>query len=75
MATKINFNMNDLNELKSLIKENTKRLICESHPNVCDLRDSNYIRLEHMIITEILSDKHNEAPSVQTAIATIESEL
>lgn len=66
---------NQMGELQELIRKEVDKLICNSHPNVCELRDTNYVRLESLLFTEILSEKHDEAPSIQTAIATIESEL
>lgn len=62
----------DLKLLKAAIKRETDKLICESHPNVCALRDANYSRLEELVIAEILSDKYDEVPSVQVVLAGLE---
>jgi hypothetical protein len=64
-----------LQDLKAAIQSTTSELICETHPNICELRDKNYSKLETLIINEILSDKYAESPSVQTAIANLEGEL
>lgn len=64
-----------LQDLKKTIKRETDKLLCEAHPNICELRDSNYQRLETLLIQEVLSDKYEEAPSVQTVIAELEIEL
>ena len=64
-----------LQDLKRAIKRETNKLICETHPNVCELRDQNYARLERLLIEEILSDKYEEPPSLQSAIASLEVEL
>ena len=65
----------DLKLLKAAIKRETDKLICESHPNLCALRDTNYARLETMVIAEILSEKYPEPPSVQTVLAGLEGEF
>jgi hypothetical protein len=61
--------------LKKHIKMEVQKLICEAHPLVCELRDQNYERLEGLILNELLSDKHTEPISIQTAIANLEMEL
>ena len=60
-------------QLLQLIREATQQLICETHPEVCRLRDSSYPRLESLILDFIF--KEEEPVSVQTAIAEIEQEL
>lgn len=63
-----------MEQLKQLIKEETNKLICQTHPKLCQLRDQNYQKLEAMIINEVLSKKHKEPPTIQTALATLEQE-
>lgn len=62
-----------LDQLKSLIKTEADQLICETHPNVCALRDQNFPRLEELVLIQI--NKGKEAVSVQTALAELEQEL
>lgn len=62
----------DLKQLKTAIKRETDKLICEIHPEVCALRDSNYSRLEELVIAEVLSDKYLEGVSLQTILAGLE---
>jgi len=62
----------DLKQLKAAIKRETDKLICETHPEVCALRDSNYSRLEELVIAEVLSDKYLEGVSLQTVLAGLE---
>ncbi len=50
-------------------------LLCDTHPKVCELREHNIGRLRRLIIAEILSDKYPEVPSIQTALANLETEL
>lgn len=64
-----------LKDLKRAIKRETDKLICESHPNVCALRDKNYARLERLIIDEVVSDRYADGVSLQTVIAGLEGEL
>ena len=65
----------DLKQLKAAIKRETDKLICETHPEVCALRDSNYSRLEELVIAEVLSDKYLEGVSLQTVLAGLEVEI
>lgn len=60
-------------KLKVLIKDKAKILACETHPQVCSLRDSNYPKLEELVISQLFQDR--EPVSVQTALAQIEQEL
>ena len=62
-----------MEELKIIIKEITTELICETHPEVCELRDLNYPQLESLLLERLLNDE--QAVSVQTAIAELETEL
>lgn len=63
----------ELEQLKAIIKREADKLICESHPEVCRLRDNSYPRLEKLILNQIFKDE--EPVSVQTAIAELEMEL
>jgi len=65
----------DLKLLKAAIKRETDKLICESHPGVCALRDSNYARLEELVIAEVLTDREVEPKSIQTILARLERVL
>jgi hypothetical protein len=65
--------MSSVNEIKSLIKEISDELICETHPEVCRLRDQNYNNLESKILNKIFESE--KIVSVQTAIAELEVEL
>ena len=62
-----------LDQLKSLIKEETQKLVCETHENVCALRDQAYPKLEDSVIRIIFAER--EPVSVQTALAELEQEL
>ena len=62
----------DLKQLKAAIKRETDKLICETHPEVCALRDSNYSRLEELVIAEVLSEKYLDGVSLQTVLAGLE---
>jgi hypothetical protein len=64
--------LNEL-KLKNLIKGVCDELICETHENVCRLRDENYPNLESMIINRMFKD--GQTVSAQTAIAELEMEL
>ncbi|MEN0047860.1 MAG: hypothetical protein AAF806_12435 [Bacteroidota bacterium] len=64
---------NNMQELKELIKEEAGKLICESHPNVCELRDQNYDQMQEQALRFIFQDE--EAVSVQTALARMEQEM
>jgi len=57
------------------LKKEIEGLLCESHPKVCELREHNLGRLRRLVIVEILSEKHAEVPSIQTALANLETEL
>ena len=63
-----------MEELKALIKTETDCLICETHPEVCALRDQNYARLESIVLDRLLLSAEAEI-SVQTALAELETEL
>ena len=65
--------MNLLDQLKQIIRREADRLLCETHPKVCDLRDDAYDSLEGQIVALIESSK--EPISVQTALAQLEMEL
>jgi len=52
-----------------------KGLLCDTHPKVCELRTHNIGRLRRLVVNEILSEKHPEVPSIQTALANLEMEL
>lgn len=67
--------MSQMQILKAAIKTQTEALICQTHPQVCALRDQNYARLEQLLLSEIFSNKYAQAPSIQTAIASLEIEL
>ena len=62
-----------MQELKQIIKTQTDKLICETHPEVCRMRDASYPRLESLILDFVFQEE--EPVSVQTAIAEIEQEL
>ena len=62
-------------DFRKLLQEEIDKLHCAAHPKVCELRDKNIGRLRRLLIAEILSDKHLSTPSIQTAIATLETEL
>jgi hypothetical protein len=62
-----------LAELKEQIKQEADNLICETHPEVCRLRDEAYTRLEHLVLEKIFEEE--EPVSAQTALAEIEIEL
>lgn len=63
--------MND--EITGLIRFCADQLLCETHPLVCALRDSDYQALESKTI-QILNASDNPM-SVQTALALLEDEL
>lgn len=65
----------ELKLLKAAIKRETDKLICESHPGVCALRDGNYGRLEELVIQQILADRDSELVSIQTILAGLEREI
>ncbi len=62
-----------LDQLQALIKTEAEQLICDTHPNVCGLRDQNFPRLEQLVLHQIT--KGEEVVSVQTALAELEQEL
>lgn len=66
--------MNTFDDLKALIREESDELICETHPEVCALRDANYDRLEELVMDRLLNSEE-ETVSVQTALAELEMEL
>ena len=63
----------ELEALKQLIKEEADKLICETHPECCRLRDESYPKLEVMVLNKIFEEE--EPVSAQTALAEIELEL
>jgi hypothetical protein len=66
--------MEQLAALQAIIREESEELICETHPEVCALRDANYARLEELVIDRLLGNEEEEI-SVQTALAELEQEL
>jgi hypothetical protein len=65
--------MSEIVKLKQIIKEHASTLMCETHPEVCRLRDESYPRLEQLTLDVIFRE---ETPvSVQTAFAELEMEL
>lgn len=64
---------NNIAQLKQLIQEEADQLICETHPNVCELRDQNYEQMEEQVLSFIFQDQ--EPVSVQTAFARMEQEM
>ena len=62
-----------MEELKNVIERVVADLICETHPSVCNLRDTNYKKLEKLILAELMNAE--TTISVQTAIARLEIEL
>jgi hypothetical protein len=66
--------MEQLEALQAIIREESEQLICQTHPEVCALRDTNYARLEELVIDRLLGNEEEEI-SVQTALAELEQEL
>jgi hypothetical protein len=66
--------MEQLEALQAIIREESEQLICQTHPEVCALRDANYARLEELVIDRLLGNEEEEI-SVQTALAELEQEL
>lgn len=64
-----------LKELENLIKEEADKLLCETHPHVCKLRDTAYGTFEQMAKDFIVSGSTQEPMSVQAALASMESDL
>ena len=60
-------------ELSALIRACADRLLCETHPNVCAIRDGNYPELETKVIQTLNASE--DPMSVQTALALLEEEL
>lgn len=60
-------------ELKEMIREEADKLMCETHPEVCRLRDEAYSRLQSLVLDKIFEEQ--EPVSAQTAFAEIEQEL
>lgn len=58
--------------LSEIVKELAAKLICETHPNVCALRDSDPEALVSKV-TSIITTAETSI-SVQTAFAIIETE-
>lgn len=65
--------MDQNDQLKQLIKEEANKLVCETHPEVCSMRDASYGKLEGLVLEMIFAGK--EPVSVQTALAFLEQEL
>lgn len=65
--------MEELTALKAIIREESEQLICETHPEVCALRDRNYPHLESILLERLLNGELEV--SVQTALAELETEL
>ena len=65
--------MKGLETLKGYIKEEAEKLICETHPECCSLRDQNYEHFQSLVLDFIFEEE--EPVSVQTAIAQLEQEL
>ena len=65
----------ELKLLKAAIRREADKLICEAHPGICALRDSNYERLEELVITEILNYQGEEVISIQTILAGLEGDF
>lgn len=65
--------MNKQDELKALIKDESGKLICQTHPQACFMRDQNYPQLESLVLGLIFQEE--EPVSVQTALAQLEQEL
>jgi hypothetical protein len=63
----------NIQKLKELIKQEAEKLLCETHPSVCQLRDVNYSRLEDLVMTEL--EGYDYDISVQSALANIETDL
>lgn len=63
----------ELEELKTLVKQESDKLICETHPECCRLRDENYEHFQRLVMDFIFREE--EPVSVQTAIAELEQEL
>lgn len=66
--------MNALYQLKSHIRTEADKLACETHPHVCNLRDSAFAQLEEKVIAAITAET-DDPPSVQTVLADLESLL
>lgn len=58
--------------LEAIVKELAAKLICETHPNVCALRDSDPEALVSKVTAIITSSP--TSISIQTAFAVIETE-
>lgn len=62
-----------MNELNKKIKQLSQSLLCETHPNVCALRDENLDQLVAKVKNMIISN--TETMSIQTAFAELETAL
>jgi hypothetical protein len=65
--------MDAFDKLKETIKKEADQLMCETHPEICRLRDESYPRLEQLVLDVIFAEQ--AAVSVQTALAELEIEL
>lgn len=65
--------MKPIDQLKSIIRQESDKLICDTHPESCRLRDMNYPHYESLVLDFVFKDE--EPVSVQTAIAQVEQEL
>ena len=72
---KNNIPKNALGELKILIRKCVDELLCETHPNVCRLRDHEhtYPLLEQQVIERLMESK--EPLAIQTVLANLEPAL
>ena len=62
-----------MTNLTALIQEEAHNLLCETHPEVCKLRDENFLLLQEKVTAKLMASK--EVISVQTALAELEQEL
>lgn len=60
-------------QLLELAKKQSFDLLCETHPNVCSIRDEDVDQL--MVKVEQVIISHNEPISIQTAFAELEGIL
>ena len=69
--------MDELNQFQQVLREATNDLLCETHPTLCALRDTNYTRLEDLVLTQILHDNNDEISQANLAsiLAFLEQEL
>ena len=60
-----------MTKLIALIQKEADKLLCETHPEVCKLRDENFLLLQEKITAKLMASK--EVISVQTALAALNS--